>query len=81
MQPYSLEQSILEGNIETKNLFEYVQKYAAYLELYDIEKGIFSAVMKIGLVWAVQIDQNSCSKVAPWKLLTKPDSIRGSGGF
>jgi hypothetical protein len=33
------------------------------------------------LTYAVQIDQNSCSTMAPCKLLTKSDSIRVSGGF
>ncbi len=49
MPPYSTEQSILEGNIEVKELFQYVQKNAESFDAYKMEQGIFEKVMRIGL--------------------------------
>jgi len=49
MQPYSAEQSILEGDIEIKELFQYVQKNAKSFDAYKMERDIFAKVMKIGL--------------------------------
>lgn len=49
MQPYSIEQSVLDGSAEVKNLFDFVQNNAGKLELYEIEKEIFSMLMNIGL--------------------------------
>ena len=48
MQPYSVEASILEGELEVKALFKYVQDNAVEFEAYPMEKGIFSRLMKIG---------------------------------
>ena len=36
MPPYSTEQSILEGNIEVKELFQYVQKNAESFDAYKM---------------------------------------------
>jgi hypothetical protein len=49
MQPYSVEQSIMEGELEVKELFEYAQNNAAQFEAYEMERSIFARVMQIGL--------------------------------
>lgn len=50
MQPYSVEQSIIEGElVEVKELFEYAQNNAAQFEAYEMERDIFAKVMQIGL--------------------------------
>jgi len=49
MQPYSVEQSIIEGELEVKELFEYAQNNAAQFEAYEMERDIFAKVMQIGL--------------------------------
>jgi len=49
MQPYTLEQNILEGEIEVKDLFKYISASAQDMEAYEIEKEIFKRVMQIGL--------------------------------
>lgn len=50
MQAYSIETSILEGDKEVNNLFDYIIGNSSRLDLHDIEKEIFSAVMRIGLI-------------------------------
>jgi hypothetical protein len=40
MSPYIMEQSIYEGKLELKALFQYVQDNAENLDLYQIETGI-----------------------------------------
>ena len=42
MQPYSAEQSIVEGDIEIKELFQYVQKNAISFDAYKMERDIFA---------------------------------------
>ena len=49
MQPYSVEQSIIEGELEVKELFEYAKQYGAQFEAYEMERDIFARVMQIGL--------------------------------
>ena len=49
MEAFSVEQSILEGEREFKDLFTFIRKSAEALEAYEIEKEIFSRVVKIGL--------------------------------
>lgn len=49
MLPYTVEQSIIEGEWEVKELFEFVQDKGGEFEAYGIEKAIFAKVMKIGL--------------------------------
>jgi hypothetical protein len=46
---YSVEQSIIEGKLEVKELFEYAQNNAAQFEAYEMERAIFARVMQIGL--------------------------------
>ena len=40
MQPYSVEQSIIECELEVKELFEYGQNNAAQFEAYEMERDI-----------------------------------------
>ena len=54
MQPYSVEQSIIEGELEVKELFEYAQNNAAQFEAYEMERDIFARVMQIGLAGILQ---------------------------
>jgi hypothetical protein len=49
MQAFSVEESIMEGEKEVKELFEFVKDNAWECDAYEIEKSIFSRVMKIGL--------------------------------
>ena len=49
MQPYSVEQSIIEGELEVKELFEYAQNNAAQFEAYEMERAIFARVIQIDL--------------------------------
>lgn len=49
MQPYSVEQSIIEGEVEVKELFEYAQNNAAQFEAYEMERAVFARLMRIGL--------------------------------
>jgi len=49
MQAFSVEQSIIEGDNQVKELFDFVQKHAEEFEAYEMEKNIFSKLMKIGL--------------------------------
>ena len=49
MQAFSVEESIMEGDREVKELFEFIQNHARQLEAYDMESSIFSKLMKIGL--------------------------------
>ena len=49
MQAFSIEQSIVKGNMQIEDLFEFVQNNALEIEAYEMEQSIFSYVMKIGL--------------------------------
>jgi hypothetical protein len=49
MSPYSVEQSILEGQMEVKQLFEFVMNNAKEMDAYSMEEAIFERVMRIGL--------------------------------
>ena len=49
MPPYSIEKSIIEGELGVKELFEFVKDNAEHMESYGIEKSIFSKLMVIGL--------------------------------
>jgi len=49
MSPYSIEQSISEGRLEVKQLFEFVTNNAENMDAYSMEQGIFSRIMGIGL--------------------------------
>lgn len=49
MSPYSVEQSILEGRMEVKELFEFVMNNAEAMDAYSMEEAIFHRVMGIGL--------------------------------
>ncbi len=48
MQPFILEQSVLEGKYEFEELFEFVKNNAPEFDAYGMEKAIFSKLMKIG---------------------------------
>jgi hypothetical protein len=49
MSPFSMEQSILEGQLEVKKLFEFVEKNAEVMDAYSTELAIFDRIMGIGL--------------------------------
>jgi hypothetical protein len=49
MPPYTIENSIHEGDLEIKDLFQYVQNNAEDLDAYQIEMGIKERLNKIGL--------------------------------
>ncbi|MCP4213344.1 MAG: ISKra4 family transposase [bacterium] len=49
MQPFSLEKAIAEGELEVKNLFEFVQQKADVLNSYEMEKAILIKAMNICL--------------------------------
>ena len=44
MQPYSAKQSIIEGELEVKELFKYAQNNAAQFEAYEMESMIFPKI-------------------------------------
>jgi hypothetical protein len=48
MQAFNLEQSIIEGNNQVKELFEFVSKMAVEYEAGEMEKAIFTRAMQIG---------------------------------
>ncbi|MCP4055458.1 MAG: ISKra4 family transposase [Mesoflavibacter sp.] len=49
MKALSVEQSILDGEKELKELFKYVETDSKALKAYDMEKVIYSRIMRIGL--------------------------------
>jgi len=49
MPPYSIEQTILEGELGVKQLFEFVKDNAEQMDAYPMEKAIFSRLMDIGI--------------------------------
>ena len=49
MSPYSVEQSILEGKLKVKQLFEFVMNNAKEMDAYSMEEAIFARIMGIGL--------------------------------
>ncbi len=48
MKALSVEQSILDGEKELKELFKYVETDTKGLKAYDMEKEIFARIMRIG---------------------------------
>ena len=49
MSAYSIEEMVLEGQMEVKELFEFVTNNAEAMDAYSMEQGIFSRIMGIGL--------------------------------
>ena len=49
MSAYSIEEMLLEGQMEIKELFEFVRNNAEAMDAYSMEQGIFSRIMSIGL--------------------------------
>jgi hypothetical protein len=49
MQAFSVEKIIVEGEIQVQDLFKFVQNMSTSLEAYEMEKGIFTRLMAIGL--------------------------------
>jgi hypothetical protein len=49
MSAYSIEEMLLEGQMEVKELFEFVMNNAEAMDAYSMEQGIFSQIMGIGL--------------------------------
>jgi hypothetical protein len=48
-QPYDMESSLIEGEYEVKQLFQFVQDHACEMDAYEAEKAIFERLKKIGL--------------------------------
>ncbi len=48
MKALSVERSILEGEKEVKELFEFVKMNAEHFTAYTMEQEVFSKVMQIG---------------------------------
>ncbi|EFK09536.1 conserved hypothetical protein [delta proteobacterium NaphS2] len=49
MPAYSMEESLLEGHAELKELFEFVEDNAASMDAYTMEQKIFFKILAIGL--------------------------------
>lgn len=49
MRPYSVEQSVIEGEVKVKELSGFAEKNAAQFEAYEIERAVFARLMRIGL--------------------------------
>ena len=49
MSAHSIEEILLEGQMEVKELFEFVRDNAEAMDAYSMEQGIFSRIMAIGL--------------------------------
>jgi len=49
MPAYSMEEMLLEGQMEVKELFEFVTNNAEAMDAYTMEQSIFSRIMAIGL--------------------------------
>jgi len=50
MPAYSMEESLLEGHVEVKKLFEFVEDNAASMDAYTMEQNIFFKILAIGLL-------------------------------
>ncbi len=50
MRAISAEKCISEGELELQKLFEFVEDNATEFKAYEMEKGIFEKVLKIGLI-------------------------------
>ncbi|MCI5226676.1 MAG: ISKra4 family transposase, partial [Candidatus Electrothrix sp. AX2] len=48
MQPYDVEQSIVEGRQELNQLFDTISRNALSMDSYEAESFIFSEIMKVG---------------------------------
>jgi len=48
MPAYSMEEMLLEGQMEVKELFEFVTNNAEAMDAYTMEQSIFSRIMAIG---------------------------------
>ena len=49
MSAYSIEEMLLEGQMEVKELFEFVKNNADAMDAYSMEQGIFSRILGIGV--------------------------------
>ena len=49
MLAYSLEDSLLKGKVEVKQLFDFIDKNAKLMDAYEMELGIYQWIQKIGL--------------------------------
>ena len=50
MQALTVEQSIFEGEMKVKEIFGFIMEHSKELNAYEIEKEIFSRVMRIGQI-------------------------------
>ena len=88
MKALSVERSILEGEKEVKELFEFVNMNAEHFTAYKMEQGIFSRVMHIGLAamkcyFAAQGtgDVGDALVVEDDRVLHKESTLRGRDYF
>jgi len=49
MQPYNMESSLMEGEYEVKQLFQFIHDHAHELDASEAEKTIFGWLKKVGL--------------------------------
>ena len=49
MSAYSIEEMLLEGQMEVKELFEFVMNNAEAMDAYSMEQVIFSRILGIGV--------------------------------
>jgi hypothetical protein len=84
MRAISTEKSISDGNLELQKLFEFIRENAPESKSYDIEKQIFSSVLKVGF-YAMQYffaekgtgDVGPTLKLDNGKILEKESCLRG----
>ena len=79
MLPYSVEQSILEGRLEVKQLFEFVVNNAEAMDAYSMEAAIFARIMGIGLE-AMKGYLSSSMNMGPPDFHKHGTTFEGGGG-
>ena len=79
MLPYSVEQSILEGRLEVKQLFEFVVNNAEAMDAYSMEAAIFARIMGIGLA-AMKGYLSSSMNMGPPDFHKHGTTFEGGGG-
>lgn len=88
MEAFKIEQSILEGEKEVKELFDFVRTHAVNLEAYEMEKETFSRLMRIGLCAMKGYfaekgtgDVGEELEIEPGVVLKRESSLRGRDYF
>lgn len=88
MEAFNIEQSILEGEKEVKELFDFVKTNAVDLEAYEMEAEIFLRLMKIGMCAMKAYfaekgtgDIGEEIEIEPGVILKRESSLRGRDYF